>query len=283
MYVSNFIKIEKMIYFDNSGGHMALHFNESGKRNAQSILFIHGAGITDWMWKPQTDYFSDWDCILPHLPDHGLSVNLQLTNQQECAEMLLELIHKRANGGKAHVVGHSLGGQLAILMAAMEPKGIQHTVACSANYKRMLLMDVMAKPVFYKLSITMMKSERILDAQVKQFGLTDPEMIAGAKRDWKLLTADRLEREYEVGYYQAALPEGLEKCTVPTLILAGKKEPGIVHDSARLASSALPNAKAFLVKDADHVWTWKKAAVLNALIEAWIEERPLPMMGIETI
>ncbi len=262
---------------------MSLYFAEKGKRDSQSIVFIHGAGVTDWMWKPQTDYFSAWDCILPHLPDHGQSINIKLTNQKECAEMLLDIIQKRANGGKAHIVGHSLGGQLVILMAAMNPNVILHAVACSANFKRMYLMDLMAKPLFYQLSIAMMKSESVLDAQVKQFGLTDPVMITGAKQDFKLLTADRLQREYEVGYYQAALPKGFEKSTVPTLILAGKKEPGIVHESARMASAALPNAKAFLVKDANHVWTWKKSNVLNPLIESWIQDRPLPMADIESL
>ena len=262
---------------------MGLYFAEKGKRDSQSIVFIHGAGVTDWVWKPQTDYFSAWDCILPHLPDHGQSINLKLTNQRECAEMLLELIKNRANGGKAHIVGHSLGGQLVILMAAMNPSVILHAVACSPNFKRMLLMDLMAKPLFYKLSVAMMKSESVLDAQVKQFGLTDPVMIAGAKQDYKLLTADRLQREYEVGYFQASLPQGLEKSTVPTLILAGKKEPGIVHESARMALAALPNAKGYLVKDANHVWTWQKSNVLNPLIESWIQDSPLPMTGIESL
>ena len=262
---------------------MSLYFAETGKRDAQSIVFIHGAGVTDWMWKPQTDYFSDWDCILPHLPDHGQSVNLKLTNQKECAEMLLGLIQKRANGGKAHIVGHSLGGQLVILMAAMDPGLILNSVACSANFKRMFLMDLMAKPIFYKLSVAMMKSESILDTQVKQFGLKDPVMIAGAKQDFRLLTADRLQRQYEVGYYQAALPKGLEKSPVPTLILAGKKEPGIIIESARMALASLPDAKAFLVKDANHVWTWTKSTVLNLLIENWIQDRPLPMENIEQL
>ncbi|MGA9098393.1 MAG: hypothetical protein WB392_05620 [Methanotrichaceae archaeon] len=39
-----------------------------------------------------------------------------------------------------------------------------------------------------------------------------------------------------------------------TLVLAGQKEPKVVRDSAHKLATVLPNAREYLISDADHAY-----------------------------
>jgi pimeloyl-ACP methyl ester carboxylesterase len=54
---------------------MRIHFEELGNKNAQTLVFNHGEGVSSWVWKKQVEYFSNYHCLLPDLPEHGKSIN----------------------------------------------------------------------------------------------------------------------------------------------------------------------------------------------------------------
>lgn len=56
--------------------HLVLHYQEYGNKSAPTMMvFLHGAGVSGWMWDKQVDYFTDYHCVVPDLPEHGLSQN----------------------------------------------------------------------------------------------------------------------------------------------------------------------------------------------------------------
>ena len=50
-----------------------MHIQEIGSKNAPSIVFLHGGGMSSWIWKKQIEHFKDYHCLVPDLPGHGKS------------------------------------------------------------------------------------------------------------------------------------------------------------------------------------------------------------------
>src|SRR5258708_7572840 len=91
---------------------MPLHLAEFGPAQAPSILFLHGGGVGGWSWRPQIEAFqADYHLLVPDLPEHGQSLDVAPFSMNDAAARMAELIHRRAHGGHAHVVGLSLGAQ----------------------------------------------------------------------------------------------------------------------------------------------------------------------------
>ena len=91
-----------------------LFIEESGKQNAESILFLHASGSSSRMWRHHLAALeNDFHCIALDLPGHGASRDTEWTNFDDVAEMIVEIIQNKAHG-KPHLVGLSLGGCLIL-------------------------------------------------------------------------------------------------------------------------------------------------------------------------
>src|SRR4051794_19739122 len=89
---------------------LALHYKEYGNKHGPLMLFIHGGGVSGWMWDKQIQYFIDYHCVVPDLVDEKEPT----FSIQGSAEQLLDLIEEKANGKQVIVVGFSLGAQIAV-------------------------------------------------------------------------------------------------------------------------------------------------------------------------
>ncbi|MGY3312417.1 pimeloyl-ACP methyl ester carboxylesterase [Peribacillus simplex] len=62
------------------------------------MLFLHGGGVSSWMWDNQIEYFTHYHCIVPDLPEHGLSnyeINFSIKGSAEEGIKLIEEKSKR--------------------------------------------------------------------------------------------------------------------------------------------------------------------------------------------
>jgi pimeloyl-ACP methyl ester carboxylesterase len=92
-----------------------------GTEQPETILFLHGAGATRGWFRPQAEALSrSYQIILPDLPGHGTLSNVTFS-VDDTAERLAELLRTEANS-PALVVGISLGGYLAMALAAKAPE-----------------------------------------------------------------------------------------------------------------------------------------------------------------
>lgn len=105
-------------------------YTESG-HNAKVILFIHGMGCDSSIWMGITAKLSkNYRCIAIDLPEHGntksASKDFTLT---EFAEKVVEFIlEKELNQTNLHLVGHSMGAQLSIILAIRFPTLFQSLI-----------------------------------------------------------------------------------------------------------------------------------------------------------
>jgi pimeloyl-ACP methyl ester carboxylesterase len=85
-----------------------------------SILFIHGdvVGPTS-TWRKQRELAERWRLILPNRPGFGASPPLERNDFEVEAPLFAELL-----GDGAHLVGHSYGAVIALLVAAQRPEAV---------------------------------------------------------------------------------------------------------------------------------------------------------------
>ncbi|MGZ9165809.1 MAG: alpha/beta fold hydrolase [Anaerolineales bacterium] len=265
---------------------MPLHIYEQGPSSAPTILFLHGGGGGGWMWQPQLDALTDFHILVPDLPEHGQSAEIKPFSINDSAARVAELIRTSAHNGKAHVVGLSEGAQITVALLALHPELINHAVISSALVRPIPAANLMSpgliassvkwfvepfKKVDWWIRLNMKYSAGIPEKYYPQF-----------KRDFQNLTGE-LFAHVMVENQRFRLPQGLERVSVPSLVVAGKKEYGIMRQSVSDIAVAIPTAKGYLVAHSpklslaeEHNWNMTAPDLFTQMVRAWITGQPLP-------
>jgi pimeloyl-ACP methyl ester carboxylesterase len=111
------------------------HWTAAGDPGAPAIVFIHGTRLTRAQWAPQMRRLArTCRCVALDLPAHGTRAR-EPFSFSAAAEGVREAIDVAAPGGRAVLVGLSLGGYVAIETATRYPERIAGLVlaGCSAE------------------------------------------------------------------------------------------------------------------------------------------------------
>ncbi len=85
------------------------------------MVFLHGTRLTGGEWTAQLAALGDaFHCLAPDLAGHGTAAGIPFT-LDDAARRIADLIEHEAHGGQAVVVGLSLGGYVAMAVAAGWP------------------------------------------------------------------------------------------------------------------------------------------------------------------
>ena len=99
----------------------------------QTIVFLHSTRLTSAQWAGQVAALQDsFHCLAPDLPGHGRAAEVPFTIDGAAADVA-GLIEREAHGGRAIVVGLSLGGYVAMAVAARWPERVSGLVLSGAT------------------------------------------------------------------------------------------------------------------------------------------------------
>jgi pimeloyl-ACP methyl ester carboxylesterase len=264
---------------------LGLYFESHGEGNVKTIVFLHGGGGGGWMWQPQIEALKDtYHILAPDLPEHGHSADVKPFTIAGSITQIAELIRTLAHGGKAHVVGLSEGAQIAVALLATAPELVDHAIISSALVREMFGMSWFGPGLWaatYRSIEPLNKYVWWARLNARSYGIPDrflPEML----ETYKSLTADGFAHII-VENQKFRLPAGLEKVTAPTLVVGGRKEYKVMHQSIRDVAAAIPGAKGYLVYHArkmslneEHNWNLSAPELFTHMVRAWIEGQPLP-------
>ena len=108
------------------------NYDVAGPCNARAIVFVHGMRVTRRMWQPQMKSLaSEFRLIALDLPGHGTLRNEPFRIERAVAQ--LARVVDEAAGGRAVVVGLSLGGYIATEFGARYPGKTAGLVIASAS------------------------------------------------------------------------------------------------------------------------------------------------------
>ena len=96
-----------------------------------TILIIHGAFGDSTGWSAIVPELAAYHILLPDLPRHGIAYQIGPFSVTLASDLLSALIKQSAHGGKAKVVGFSLGASIAIDLASRYPEVIDDVVFIS--------------------------------------------------------------------------------------------------------------------------------------------------------
>ncbi len=104
-----------------------------GPLDAPAIVFLHGTRLTRSAWTPQLEALSDdFRVIALDLPGHGERAG-QPFSLDGAVEVVATAIRDGAGGGRAVVVGLSLGGYVGMTLAARHPELVRGLVLSGAS------------------------------------------------------------------------------------------------------------------------------------------------------
>lgn len=263
-----------------------LHVDQSGETNPVTLVFLHGGGVSGWMWQPQRDAFNhQYHCLIPDLPGHGRSFNLQPFTIPDAAQQVAQVIREQAHGGKAHLIGLSLGAQVAVQLLADQPDLLHSAVISSALLQPLPLVSLYSsKSVLrwtFLSSVAPIKSSRWYARLNMRRAAGIPETyFAPFYDDFRQITADTFAQVMHANL-RFRMPAGLERVQCPVLVINGKREGSAMQASARLLEAALPHAQRYEVAVGqntaeNHNWSLHDPALFNRVLQAWLEQQPLP-------
>lgn len=228
---------------------MELYFEEIGPKEAPTVVLLHGGLANSIVWEGYKESLKEFHCIMIDFPEHGKSAEVFPFSMEKTIDAIAEIIKERAHGGKAHLVGHSMGGLFIVHFLNQYPELVDRAIIGSATLIPNKLMERLSNKLFCKvwafLTRTLLKAEYV--------------------------NSDMVQRMYQMALKYAFVPEQLDKVRVHTLVVAGEKEPSFIQDTVGILVDTLPNAQGYIIKKRGHEYQYKYPNEFLKVILPWLQ------------
>lgn len=244
-----------------------------GDPDAPTVVLLHGLGTTSWMWRRLVDDLAgDLHVVSVDLPGHGASARTPWRSMADTGVRVAEVVRQAAQNRSVHLVGLSLGGYVALNLAAERPGMVATATASGVNvlpFPRPRLMRAaghMMSP-FMSTGVMLRANARALGVPAEDFdGYADAA------------------RSMARGTFLAVGNELMEYCIASTadastsrvLALAGREEQSLIVQSLPRIAAAFPNGAARIAPGVGHAWNGQAPELFAATVRAQIAGATLP-------
>ncbi|KAG5756926.1 hypothetical protein H9Q69_004454 [Fusarium xylarioides] len=163
-----------------------LYYEERNQDQKESIIFLHGGGGSHVEWKLVAPHqsLSSYHLILVDLPMHSESWDIgRPLTLASAADEICKVIQKHAHGGKAHVVGLSLGGFIALTLTYRHPDVVLSTFATGAYPYRGMFKWFMDHPMAMSIVNCIQNIPGVLELSLRRQGIDYEEWLAETKKN----------------------------------------------------------------------------------------------------
>ncbi|KAJ5159010.1 Alpha/Beta hydrolase protein [Penicillium coprophilum] len=244
-------------------------FNPTGQT---TVVLIHGALVSGLYWDLVIPNLpSSYHLLVPDLPGHGrshapFSVDLS-------ARLIADIIRTHAINGSAHIIGHSLGAQVAIRLASSNPDVVNSIFVSGFE----IFPQTSLTPYIPYAAWAMPRVENCLPRSLIRWAMDGADI---PRIDTSVCTLDLCR--------QIVSPETPTQWPSPwrarTLIVAAGKGGFIPtndhpHDAVKLMKIGRElNAEtvAYTHLSMRHPWNRQEPQIFAETAEAWFERKELP-------
>lgn len=256
-----------------------LHYQEYGDKKASLMVFLHGGGVSSWMWDKQIEYFAHYHCVAIDLPEQGKSNHVDDFSIRGSAEKIIELLEEIANDKKVIVIGFSLGAQVTIQMLSMKQNLIDYAIINSALVRPISFAKKLISPSI-KLTFPLIKNKLFSKLQAKILYVKN-EYFDTYFKESSLMKSETLIRILEENM-SFEIPNGFSKAKGNILVTVGEKEKAIMKKSAKDIVLNNSNCIGIIIPNIGHGIPLANPDFFNLMIEKWIQEGILPQ-GVKSI
>jgi pimeloyl-ACP methyl ester carboxylesterase len=252
---------------------LSIHYQEYGDRNAPLLIFLHGGGVSGWMWDKQIQYFTGYHCIVPDLPGHGLNHQASDFTIRDSAEEILRLIEEKVNGKPVTLIGFSLGSQIIIQLLSMKPDLIDCAIINSALVRPLSYAKRWIAPSV-RLSAPFIRYRWFSKLQAKELYVGEGDFEQYYEESCRMkpdILIQVLEENMAFG-----IPEDFRRASGKILVTVGEKEKGIMKKSAEDLVNANSNCVGIVIPGVGHGAPLAMPEYFNHLVEAWVQDGKLP-------
>lgn len=243
---------------------------EHGDRVGESIILLHGGNVGSWMWEPQVDRLPGRHLLTPDTVGFNTRAGERWPGLAGAADDIAALIRERAVGGRAHVVGLSMGGVIAVHLAHRHPQVVR---SCMVTGAAMLGIRPLERR-FADLQLKAWERRWFWRMQAAMFRLPPEsrEDFIAAGLAVSRRTAERMYGEIFAG----SMPEGRFAYTGPMLAIAGSREAPSVRDAFPALVAAMPQTRTWLAPGMRHIWSIQDPELFTGTIRELVDHDRVP-------
>lgn len=234
------------------------------------VVLLHGAMGAGVTWHPVIGALADhFRVIAPDVVGHGESDDAPVPPDRSYLAAWLAHFVDALGVERAHVVGHSMGGAIALQFALECPTRLDRLVAVdAAGLTTQIPGSVALAFLWFGLFPSRAASLRL--ARLAVYDITNIDAIMG---EYVLQVLARRGRRSLRGLVRrhrgAAVPltrEQLARITTPTLLIWGAEDRFFNVSAGRAAAERIPGAQLHLIPRAGHVPFFDQPAEFNAVL-----------------
>lgn len=264
----------------------SLSFTSLNDDKPTTIVLLHGGFTNRFEFALVTPHLSDFHLLLPDLPLHSASRHITPGTTDHAAWHVAQLIQSHAHGGKAHVVGVSMGGYIGQCLALDQPDLVRSLFVTGAIplVGERLFMARWRRVTYYSMKLMLCwLPDWVYRYQTARYGLQYSDEIVAALREnitWELM-------QDMFTWILAFTLDDVRELKVRTLSIGGAMGddvPMLERVAESLRSRLTDQGKqwpndgsgAVVLREAAHAWDLQFPELFARGVVTWVKGEKLP-------
>ena len=217
------------------------------------------------MWRPQVEALAQFRCLTPDLPGHGANLHSSWTSIRDSARWVSELIARDA-GGRAHIVGLSLGAVVGYDLVTAFPESVDRLVLSGGNGSGKPGRSMMSR--FMRAMMPLARSRLMVAATLAAMKVPKEDRPKGYEAMAEMSAESLTTMVEQVLDYR--LDEVLRSRPHRVLAIAGSMDAPTIRHTVRRLAEMMPNAEAREIPRGLHTWNWQYPDLFTRTVTAWL-------------
>ncbi len=230
------------------------------------IVLVHGAGGNHLYWPPEIRRLRGIRVFAPDLPGHGKSEGPGEQSIQSYQDTLLRWLDF-IGLQKIILVGHSMGGAIALRFASLHPERVAGLGLISTGARLKVHPSLIesaagrgsnetAIEFIIEQSFSDQANPRLVNQAAQRFKETRPSVLHG-----DFLACEAFDMRQELG-----------TLSMPTLVLCGDQDRMTPLRFSQYLARQLPNAELEIIREAGHMVILERPREVAACLQRFLEK-----------